>query len=155
MTSALRAAAHSGAPISASSIARRAGADPAFQYCQRDLLALVHASELELSEQNPAGSTPVSRASLQAGLANAQARNTPLVAPIQQPGKRLSQALGQQVWRESGLGAPADIEGLQQTITRLEQGTTELTVALEEREAELEAAREVNRQLTKALNQHE
>ncbi|WP_406405766.1 hypothetical protein [Streptomyces sp. NBC_01643] len=125
MTSALRAAAHSGAPISTSSIARRAGADPAFQYCQRDLLALEHASELELSElelseQNPAGATPVSRASLQ-----------------------------------SGLGAPADIEGLQQTITRLEQGTTELTVALEEREAELEAAREVNRQLTKALNQHE
>ncbi|MGP4091226.1 hypothetical protein [Streptomyces sp. KR55] len=69
--------------------------------------------------------------------------------------KRLSEALGEQVWRESGLGAPADVEELQRTITRLEQQTVDLTASLEEREAELEAARAANRDLTRALNQRE
>jgi DNA polymerase (family 10) len=66
-----------------------------------------------------------------------------------------AEALGQQVWRESGLGAAADVEELQRTITRLEQQTLDLKASLEEREAELEAAREANRQLTRALNQRE
>jgi len=63
----------------------------------------------------------VSRASLQADLANAQARNTRLAARVQQLEKRLSQALGAQAWRDAGLGAPADIDELQRRITRLEQ----------------------------------
>jgi chromosome segregation ATPase len=129
--------------------------DRTFLYRHRDLLALVHAAELEPAEQDPAGATPVSCASLQADLANAQARNTRLVTRIQQLENRLFEAMGEQVWRESGLGAPADIEELQRTITRLEQQTVDLTVSLEEREAELEAAREANRQLTRALNQRE
>lgn len=152
---ALKAAAQNGSPISVSGIARQAGVDRTFLYRHRDLLALVHAAELEPAAQDPAGATPVSRASLQADLANAQARNTRLVARVQQLEKRLSEALGRQVWRESGLGAPADVEELQRTITRLEQQTLDLKASLEEREAELEAAREANRQLTRALNQRE
>lgn len=155
MIKGLKAAARDGSPISASGIALQAGVDRTFLYRHRDLLALVHAAELEPAAQDPARAAPVSRASLQADLANAQARNTRLVARIQQLEKRLSETLGKQVWRESGLGAPADIEELQQTITRLEQQTVDLTGALEEREAELAAAREANRQLTKALNQRE
>ncbi|MEU1403734.1 hypothetical protein ABZ471_15425 [Streptomyces sp. NPDC005728] len=69
--------------------------------------------------------------------------------------KRLSEALGEQAWRESGLGAPTDVEELQRTITRLGQQTVDLRASLEEREAELEAAREANRQLTRALNKRE
>ncbi|MGW1053522.1 hypothetical protein [Streptomyces sp. NPDC002521] len=42
-----------------------------------------------------------------------------------------------------------------QTVTRLEQQAVGLKASLEEREAELEAAREANRQLTRALNQRE
>ncbi|MFE9129544.1 DUF6262 family protein [Streptomyces sp. NPDC007148] len=152
---ALKAAAQNGSPISVSGIARQAGVDRTFLYRHRDLLALVHAAELQPAAQDPAGATPVSRASLQADLANAQARNTRLVTHIQQLEKRLSEALGEQVWRESGLGAPADVEELQRTITRLEQQTVDLKLLLEEREAELEAAREANRQLTRALNQRE
>ncbi|MGW0882497.1 hypothetical protein [Streptomyces sp. NPDC002671] len=71
--------------------------------------------------QDPAGRSPVSRASLQTDLANAQARNTPLAARIQHLEKRLSQTLGAQAWQESGLGAPADIDELQRKITRLAQ----------------------------------
>lgn len=53
----------------------------------------------ECAAQDPAGSSPVSRASLQADLANAQARNTRLTARIQQLEKRLSQALGTHLTR--------------------------------------------------------
>ncbi|GAA3840942.1 hypothetical protein [Streptomyces chiangmaiensis] len=150
MLHALKAATTNGSPISVSGIARQAGVDRTFLYRHRDLLALVHAAELEPADRDSAGATPVSRASLQADLANAQARNTRLVARIRQLEKRLSEALGEQVWRDSGLGAPADVEELQRTITRLEQQAVDLTASLEEREAELEAARDANRQLTKA-----
>ncbi|MCG7204445.1 hypothetical protein [Streptomyces arenae] len=120
-----------------------------------DLLALIHAAEREPATQTPTGSAPVTRASLQADLANAQARNARLAGRIQQLEKRLSVELREQVWRSSGLGAPADAEERQRTIIRLEQQTVDLKAALEEREAELGAAREVNRQLTRALNQRE
>jgi hypothetical protein len=56
-------------------------------------------------------------------------------------------------WQESGLGAPADIDELQRKITRLEQHNVELTSALEETRSDLDAAREANRDLTRALNQ--
>ncbi|WP_225642472.1 hypothetical protein [Streptomyces werraensis] len=85
-------------------------------------------------------------------MANAHARITRLVTCIQQLEKRLSEALGKQVWREPGFGAPADVEEMQGMITRVEQRTAYLTAALDEREAEIDAAREANPQLTVALN---
>ncbi|MFJ3176402.1 DUF6262 family protein [Streptomyces roseus] len=141
-----------GTPVSVSGIARQAGVDRAFLYRHRDLLALVHAAEHTPADHDPTAA-PVSRASLQADLANALARSTRQSAHIQRLEKRLSQALGSHAWQESGLGAPADIEELQRTITRLEQRTVELASALEERTTELQAAREANRELTRALNQ--
>ncbi|WP_240677068.1 hypothetical protein [Actinacidiphila soli] len=59
----------------------------------------------------------------------------------------------QEAWQESGLGAPADIDELQRKITRLEQRNVELASALEEARSDLDAAREANRDLTRALNQ--
>ncbi|WP_409468351.1 DUF6262 family protein [Streptomyces sp. HC307] len=153
VATAVRNAAKNGTPISVSAIARQAGVDRSFLYRHRDLLEIVHAAELEPAAQDPGGGSPVSRASLQADLANAQARNTRLAARIQQLEKRLSQALGAQAWQESGLGAPADIDELQRKITRLEQHNVELTSALEEARSDLDAAREANRDLTRALNQ--
>ncbi|MBB6414650.1 DUF6262 family protein [Streptomyces sp. AK010] len=153
VATAIRNAAKNGTPIGVSAIARQAGVDRTFLYRHRDLLELVHAAEREPGAQDPAGGSPVSRASLQADLANAQARNTRLAARVQQLEKRLSQALGAQAWQESGLGAPADIDELQRKITRLEQHNVELTSALEETRSDLDAAREANRDLTRALNQ--
>ncbi|MFH8939499.1 hypothetical protein [Streptomyces griseosporeus] len=75
--------------------------DRNFLYRHRDLLTLVHATELESVERYLAScASAVSRASLQADLANAQARTVRLSARIQQLEKRLSQELGQQAWRE-------------------------------------------------------
>ncbi|MFF2148623.1 DUF6262 family protein [Kitasatospora sp. NPDC058190] len=152
VATAIKNAAKNGTPISVSAIARQSGVDRTFLYRHRDLLGLVHAAELEPG-QDPAAASAVSRASLQADLANEQARNTRLTARIQQLEKRLSQALGERAWRESGLGAPADMDELQRQITRLEQHNVELTAALEEARADLDAARAANRDLTRALNQ--
>ncbi|WP_424862756.1 DUF6262 family protein [Streptomyces sp. MMS24-I29] len=151
---AINAAAQKGCRITVSDIARQAGVDRTFLYRHRDLLALVHAAELEPAARDPgSGASAVSRASLQADLANAQARTVRLSARIQQLERRLSQDLGEQAWCESGLGAPTDIEELQRTISRLEQRNVELTEALQESQADLAAAREANRELTRTLNQ--
>lgn len=49
--------------------------------------------------------------------------------------------------------SPADIDELQRKITRLEQHNVELTSMLEDARSDLDAAREANRDLTRALNQ--
>lgn len=148
VAAAIKHASKNGTPISVSAIARQAGVDRTFLYRHRDLLALVHAAELEPAAQDQAAASPVSRASLQADLANAQARNARLAAHNQLLEQRLSQAMGAQAWQESGLGAPADIDELRRRITRLEQQNVELTAALEEARADLGAARAANRDLT-------
>jgi hypothetical protein len=66
--------------------------------------------------------------------------------------KRLSEALGEQTWRESGLGAPTDIDALNQTITHLEQQAIDLRLQVEERDEDLAAARATNRELMARLN---
>jgi hypothetical protein len=151
--SAIQHATQDGTAISVSGIARQAGVDRTFLYRHRDLLALIHAAELQPSVSDPAAGPPVSLASLQADLANAHARNTRLVTQTRRLERRLSELMGEQAWRESGLGAPADQEELQRQVSRLEQANTELLARLEERDAELEAARAANRELTRAMNQ--
>jgi hypothetical protein len=66
--------------------------------------------------------------------------------------KRLSEALGEQAWRESGLGAPADTDALNQKVTHLEQQAIDLRLQLGEREQDLAAARAANRELMAQLN---
>ncbi|HTQ90709.1 MAG TPA: hypothetical protein VMK84_14595 [Streptosporangiaceae bacterium] len=94
----------------------------------------------------------MSRASLQADLLAAHERSIRLSARISQLEQRLSDALGEQAWRESGLGAPADIDALGQKITHLEQQAADLRLRLEERDDELAAARAANRELMTRLN---
>jgi hypothetical protein len=142
----------SGTEISASGIARAAGVDRTFLYRHRDLLEKIHAAE---AAPPPAGGTAgpaVSRASLQADLLAAHERAIRLSARIRQFEQRLSDALGEQAWCESGLGAPADIDTLGQKITHLEQQAADLRQQLEERDDELAAARAANRELMTRLN---
>jgi len=149
---AIQNAARSGDPVSVASISRAAGVDRSFLYRHPDLLAQAHAAQTE-----PAAGTSqaagVSHAALRADLANAVERNSRLAARNRQLETRLSQMLGEQAWHASGLGAPADIDELQRKITRLEQAHIDVTAQLEERTEELRAARDANRELTRALNQ--
>src|SRR5664280_2924453 len=75
-----------------------------------------------------------------------------LVSRIRQLETRLSEALGEQVWRESGLGVPADLDALNQKINNLEQQSIDLRLQLAERDQDLAAARAANRELMAQLN---
>jgi hypothetical protein len=148
---AINDASASGAELSVSAIARAAAVDRTFLYRHPDLLAQVH-----LAQERPAaaenGGPLASRASLQADLVNAQAQIARQAARVRQLEAKLSQMLGEQVWRESGLGAPEDIDKLKRRITELEQEVVELTRQLEERGEELDAARAANREMITRLN---
>jgi hypothetical protein len=148
---ALERAVAGGGEISASGIARVAGVDRTFLYRHRDLLAKIHALQAEPVAGDGTGPA-VTRASLQADLLAAHERAVRLNTRIQHLEKRLSEALGQEVWRESGLGAPADIDALNQKIAHLEQHVTDLRLQVEERDEDLAAARAANRELMTRLN---
>lgn len=148
---ALNNAANSGEEISVTGIAHAARVDRTFLYRHRDLLEQIHA--LQAQPRNAPGVGPaVSRASLQADLLNAQQRAARMAARSQQLEKRLSEVLGEQAWRASGLGAPYDIDALNQRIVTLEQQVVDLRLRLEERDDELTAARGANRELMTRLN---
>ena len=142
-----------GVEISAASIARTAGVDRSFLYRHRDLLAQIHA--LEEAAPPAAGDGPgpaVTRASLHADLLAANERAIRLTGRIRQLETRLSEALGEQAWHESGLGVPADIDALHQKINHLEQQAVDLRLQLAERDQDLAAARAANRELMAQLN---
>jgi hypothetical protein len=148
---ALERTAAEGGEISASGIARLAGVDRTFLYRHRDLLAKIHALQAEPVSADGTGPA-VTRASLQADLLAAHERAVRLNTRIQHLERRLSEALGEEVWRASGLGAPADIDALNQTIAHLEQQATDLRLQIEERDEDLAAARAANRELMTQLN---
>src|SRR5579875_2065781 len=80
--------------------------------------------------QSPLLSPPEMRSPPAASPA-AQERTVRQAARISQLQRKLSEMLGQPAWRESGLGAPADIDALNQKITHLEQHVTDLRLQLE------------------------
>jgi hypothetical protein len=137
--------------ISVSAIARTAAVDRTFLYRHRDLLGQIHATQAAPPADGGTGPA-VTRASLQADLLAAHERALRLTNRIQHLEKRLSETLGEQAWRESGLGAPADTGTLNQKITQLEQKVVDLQLQLEERDSELTAARAANRELMTQLN---
>jgi len=140
-----------GGDISVSGIARRAGVDRSFVYRHPDLLEQIHAVEAQLPN-TPGAGPAVTRASLQADLLNAQQRVARFAGRVHQLEQRLSEALGDQTWHQSGLGAPDDIDQLKLRITTVEQHADDLRLQLEERDQDLDAARAANRELMTRLN---
>ncbi len=138
--------------ISVTGIARAAGVDRAFFYRHRDLLARLHALEATPPAAGAGNGPGVSRASLQTDLLAAGERAARLHSRVRQLENRLSETLGEQAWRESGLGTPADIDALNQKIIHLEQQAIDLRLQLEEQGDELAAARATNRELMTQLN---
>lgn len=76
---AIAAAVGSGEEVSVSAIARAARVDRSFLYRHRDLLERIHAAAAAPSPAS--GAAAVTRASLQADLANALERNSPADPP--------------------------------------------------------------------------
>jgi hypothetical protein len=152
VTAALDRAAANGEEISVSGIARAAGVDRTFLYRHPDLLARLHALEAAPPAAPGTSGPAVTRASLQADLLAAQERSARTAAHVRQLEHRLSDALGEQAWRQSGLGAPADIDALTGKITSLEQQVIDLRMQLDERDQDLAAARSANRELMAQIN---
>ncbi len=141
-----------GAEISVSGIARAAAVDRTFLYRHRDLLEKIHALETAPPAVGDGPGPAVTRASLQADLLAAHERAVRLNARVRQLEKRLSESLGEQAWRDSGLAAPADIDALNQKTSQLEQQVIDLRLQLEEQGDDLTAARAANRELMAQLN---
>lgn len=149
---ALNRAAASGTEITVAQIARAAGVDRTFLYRHRDLLTQLHALEASPPATGGRAGPAVTRASLQADLLAAGERAIRLSSRVRQLEQRLSEALGEQVWHETGLGIPTDTAALNQKITHLEQQAIDLRLQLEERDQDLAAARAANRELMAQLN---
>src|SRR5450756_3048828 len=107
VTTALERATAEDTEISASAIARAAGVDRSFLYRHRDLLAQIHTAEATPPTAGQALGPAVTRASLHADLLASGERAARFTSRIRQLEQRLSDALGEQAWRESGLAAPA------------------------------------------------
>jgi chaperonin cofactor prefoldin len=149
---ALDHARHAGNQIGVSVIARAAGVDRSFVYRHRDLLEKIHTMAAEPPDTGAGAGPAVSRASLQADLTAAHEREQRLQTRIRQLETRLSEALGQQAWQDSGLGAPTDVDALHQQIAQLDGQISDLQVQLGERDQDLAAARATNRDLMAQLN---
>jgi hypothetical protein len=150
---ALERASRHGAEISVSAIARAAGVDRSFLYRYHDLLAKIHALQAAPPADGQPSGPGVTHASLQADLAAAHERTLRLTSRIRQLEHRLSEALGEQAWHESGLAAPASPGHLAQQNSQLQQQVIDLRLQLEERDQDLAAARSANRELMARLNQ--
>ncbi|MGW2581296.1 hypothetical protein ACWCYZ_08135 [Streptomyces virginiae] len=139
-----------GQPISVSSVARLAGVHRSLIYRHADL----HAAVLTRAAQLPDGPTgpQVSRNSLLTDLANLTERNTRLAGHVARLEQRLSEVLGQDAWRATGIGAPTDTDALQRKLALLEQEVADLRERLAERDEDLQAARATNRELMGQLN---
>lgn len=133
-----------------SAVARKAGVDRSFLYQHHDLRAQVHARSADPAA-SPA-STAASKQSLLADLANLREQNNRLRKQNTELTARLSEVLGEELFRASGVGYTDDSGALRTRIGRLEQQVLDLRQELEERTDDLDAARTANRDLMAVAN---
>ena len=139
-----------GQEISVSAVARAAKVDRSFLYRHHDLRAQIHA-RAAAPGTSPA-STAASRQSLLADLANLREQNQRLRKQNTGLTARLSEVLGEEVFRASGIGRADDTEALRARAGQLEQQMLDLRQELEERTDDLNAARAANRDLMSLAN---
>ena len=142
----------SGQEISVSAVARAAAVDRSFLYRHHDLRAQIHA-RAAAPASSPA-STTASRKSLLADLANLREQSQRLRKQNTDLTARLSEVLGAEVFRASGIGRTDDTEALRTRVGQLEQQVLDLRHELEERTDDLDAARAANRDLMTLANRN-
>lgn len=146
VVAALDQLANSGAEITVSAVSRAAGVHRSLIYRHPDLYAAVITKAAEPPAAAQTGPS-ASRPSLMADIANLTDRVRRQDVHIRQLEQRLADALGDQVWRQSGLGGPPDYAVLEKRISHLEQENADLQRQLAERNDDLVAARGANREL--------
>ena len=139
-------------------LAKRAGVSPRFIYNHPDLRAEIERRAAEIGDQlagRVTASARVTTASLRADLANYKAEVQRQRGEISALRERLSEALGASY--AAGLPEGARLELLasrdtQESIAELEQRAFELGEELARRDEELEAVRQLNRELMAKVN---
>lgn len=145
-----------GEPLAIAALARKAGVSRRFVYDHPELRAEVDRRADESAERYAASLSAgarVSAASLRADLENAKARNQRLEAELASLRRRLGAEIGEQVLAETGQTAGLAPEQAER-IAALEQSLFEAEETLARRGDELEAARQINRELMGRLNRH-
>jgi chromosome segregation ATPase len=137
-------------------VARKAGVSRRFIYDHPELRAEAERRAAEIADRHAARaatSIRVTVASLRADLENAKARNHRLEGDLAALKRRLGELIGREILTEDL--ADANIETAHQTsarVTELEQTLFETQEVLARRTEELEAARQINRELMERLN---
>ena len=149
---ALQAMAAAGEPPGISLLARQARVSRRFIYDHPELRAEIAHQAAQVASQHAGAvtaSAAVTAASLRADLENAKARNRRLEAELTALRRRLGEVIGRDVLAEI-----SGTEGLDTAsrASQLEQTLFEAQEALAQRTEELEAARQINRELMARLN---
>ena len=133
-------------------LARRAGVSRRFIYDHPELRAEIARRTSQLADQQAgaiAASFRTTTASLRADLENAKAASRRLQAELASLRRRLGELTGQQVFAETGHipGTAASARAAE-----IQQQLFDAREALAQRDEELEAARQINRELMARLN---
>jgi Family of unknown function (DUF6262) len=149
---ALEAMAAAGEPPGVSLLARRAGVSRRFVYDHPELRAEIAHHAAQVAGQHAGAvtaSAAVTTASLRADLENERARNRRLEADLTTLRRRLGKVIGRDVLSEISTTEDPDIAS---RVSQLEQTLFEARETLARRTEELEAARQINRELMARLN---
>lgn len=138
-----------GQELSIAAVARHAGVSRKFIYAHPDLRAQIEQRAQQHSRRATAAAVAdgqVTVASLRADLANAKAHNHRLRSQLRALEERLSETLGRHVADELGPGTePPD--ALRRELQNAQAQIFELTESLLDAREELDAVREINREL--------
>jgi chromosome segregation ATPase len=151
---ALDAALGAGQPLSIAALARYAGVSRRFIYDHPELRAQAERRAAEAADRRAgtsAASARVTLASLRADLANAKAANHRLNTELAGLRRRLGQLLGHDVLADLDHAAP-DASATTGQLAELEQALFQAQEDLAQRSEELDAARQINRELIAKLN---
>jgi chromosome segregation ATPase len=138
-----------GHELSIAAIARHAGVSRKFIYTHPDLRAQIEQRARQATAATGARATAdghLTVASLRADLANAKAHNHRLRQQLRALEQRLSEQLGRDVADELGPGSDRPDE-LRRELQDARAETFELTESLADAREELDAVREINREL--------
>ncbi len=149
---ALEAMAAAGEPPGVSLLARRAWVSRRFIYDHPELRAEIAHQATQVASQHAGAVTAsgaVTTASLRADLENERARNRRLQTDLTALRRRLGEVIGRDVLSQISTTGDPDIAS---RASQLEQTLFEAQEALARRTEELEAARQINRELMARLN---
>ena len=151
---ALEATIGAGQPLSIAALARRAGVSRRFIYDHPELRAQAERRAAETADRSAAtgaANARVTLASLRADLANTKATNHRLDTELAALRRRLGQLLGREALADLDQAAP-DSHVVSGRLVELEQKLFQAGEDLAQRSEELDAARQINRELLAKIN---